>query len=66
MGMATTAFFSGQYEGVMVVLEALYELENSEGEGINRDWATRKLNDLMLNNFKDGILNTYFPIKEEK
>ena len=64
MDIATTAFFSGQYEGVMMVLEALYELENSEGEGINRDWVTQKLNDLMLNDFKDGILNTYFPVKK--
>lgn len=60
--MAATAFFSGQYEGVMIVLEALYGLENSEGVRIDREWVIRKLNDLMLNDFKDGILNTYFPL----
>jgi hypothetical protein len=58
MEMANTAFFSGQLEGVMVVLEALYELESSEGDEINRDWVIEKLND-----FTDKILNTYFPIK---
>lgn len=71
MDMATTAFFSGQYEGVWLVLEALYDFEENQFEkfnkgGISREWVKRKLESLMLNDFTDGVLNTYLPIKEEK
>lgn len=66
MDRLTTAFFDGQYEGVWIVLEALYESENNEEGEINRDWVIRKLDYLMLNDFTDGILATYLPIKEEK
>ena len=68
MGSATTAFFSGQYEGIWLVLEALFDLEVKDWNGteISREWVIAKLNDLMLNYFTDGILNTYLPIKEEK
>lgn len=66
MDMATTAFFSGQYEGIWLVLEALFELENNESGEISRGWVVRKLSDLMLNDFIDGIVNTYLPSKEEK
>jgi hypothetical protein len=67
---ATTAFFSGQYEGIWLVLEALYDFEENQletkHEEISREWVTRKLESLMLNDFTNGILNTYLPIKEEK
>lgn len=70
MDMATTAFFSGQYEGIWLVLEALYDFEENQlemqHEEISREWVTKRLQSLMLNDFTDGILNTYLPIKEEK
>lgn len=66
MDMATTAFFSGQYEGIWLVLEALYEVESNETGEMTREWVTKKLNELMLNDFTYGILNTYFPINEKK
>jgi len=68
MDNATTAFFSGQYEGIWLVLEALLDLEVKDWDGteISREWVAQKLNDLMLNDFTDGILDTYLPIKEEK
>jgi hypothetical protein len=68
MDNATTAFFSGQYEGIWLVLEALFDLEVKDWDGteISRDWVIAKLNDLMLNDFTDGILSNYLPIKEEK
>lgn len=67
MDSATTAFLSGQYEGIWLVLEALYDVENSSKEGeISREWITKKLNDLMLNDFTDRILNTYLPYQIKK
>lgn len=68
MDMATTAFFSGQYEGIWLVLEALFDLEVKDWNRteITREWVTAKLKDLMLSDFTDGIVNTYLPIKEEK
>ena len=66
MDMAALAFFSGRYEGVMMVLEALYELEQNQLETeykkIDRDYVVKKLQQLCLCDFTDGILNTYFPL----
>jgi hypothetical protein len=61
-------FLEGQYEGIWLVLEALFGLEVKDWDGteISREWVTQKLNDLMLNDFTDRILDTYLPIKEEK
>lgn len=68
--MATTAFFSGQYEGIWLVLEALYDFEENQletqHEEISIEWVTKKLQSLRLDDFIDGILNNYFPIEEEK
>jgi len=61
MGSATTAFFSGQYEGIWLVLEALYEWENNQFEApyepkMSREYAKEKLIQLGLTDFTDGIL----------
>ena len=66
-----SGFFSGQYEGIWLVLEALYEYEQSQLESveyqkIDRSYVKEKLIQLGLTDFTDGIVNTYLPIKEEK
>jgi len=71
MDSATIAFFSGQYEGIWLVLEALYEFEQNElvsvkYKKIDRSYVKEKLIQLGLTDFTAGIVNTYLPIKEEK
>lgn len=63
-----SGFLEGQYEGIWLVLEALFDLEVKDWDGteISREWIIAKLNDLMLNDFTEGILVTYLPIKKEK
>lgn len=63
MNYSAQSFFAGQYEGVLMVLQALHNLE-CEKE-INRQWVTDKLLQLGLDEFTNPILETYFSNKEE-
>lgn len=63
MNYSVQSFFAGQYEGVLIMLQALHSLE-SEKE-ISREWVADKLLQLGLDNLTNPILETYFPTKEE-
>jgi hypothetical protein len=63
MNYSAHSFFAGQYEGILIVLQALHNLE-SEKE-ISREWVTNKLLQLGLDEFTNPILEIYFPTKEE-
>lgn len=63
MNYSAQSFFAGQYEGILIMLQALHNLE-SEKE-IDRQWVTDKLLQLGLDEFTNPILEMYFPAKEE-
>lgn len=63
MNYSTQAFFAGQHEGILMVLQALHDSE-SEKE-MDKQWVVDKLRQLGLDEFTNGILNNYFLDKEE-
>lgn len=63
MNYSAQAFFAGQYEGILLVLQALHNKENEKE--IDREWITNKLLELGLDEFTNPMLETYFLIKKE-
>ena len=55
--MEASFYFSGQTEGVMIVVQEILKLTNKEVNKINTTKILKKLN---LEDYTEAILNTYF------
>ena len=64
MKQPVSYYCSGRVEGIMLVIEALLNIEGAKQ--VNREVVKRKIRDLNLDCYLEDVLNTFFPISQPK